>query len=90
MHVTQLWAPQVTLEEESTGLSGAIIVLLRFGFWIQKFLWAFACYEDGATVFEVLFDLAKINLFCFLDLNVFAGVIVEEQHLKYRWLISFF
>jgi hypothetical protein len=76
MHVTQLWVSQALSEEESICLSAAVVVLLRFGFWIGKFLCAFTGYEDGAAVFEVLFNLAKIHLFCFLNLNIVAGVVV--------------
>jgi len=76
MHVTQLWVSQALSEEESISLSGATVVLLRFSFGVGQFLWAFAGYEYGAAVFEVLFDLAKIHLFCFLNLNVVAGVVV--------------
>jgi hypothetical protein len=76
MHVTQLWVSQALSEEKSIGLSGAVIVLLRFGFWIGKFLCAFTGYEYGAAVFEVFFNLAKIYLFCFLDLNIVASVII--------------
>ena len=82
MHVTQLCVSQVLSEEKSAGLSGATVVLLRFGFGVGQFLWTFACYEDGAPVFKVLFNLAKIHLFRFLNFNVVVGVVVEEQHLK--------
>ena len=70
------------MEEKTAGASWPTVVLLGFSFGIREFLAAFAGYEDGAAVFEVLFNLAKIHLHCFLYLNVVAGVIVEEQHLK--------
>jgi hypothetical protein len=62
MHVTCLGVSQVLSEEKSAGSSGSAVVLLGFGMWQTQFLCAFAGYEDGSAVFEVLFNLAKINL----------------------------
>ncbi len=37
----------------------------------------------------MLFYLAEIDLFSFLDLNVLVCIVIEEQHLKHRGLASF-
>ena len=78
MHVTQLCVSQVLSEEVSAGLSGATLVLLRFGFWAGQFLCTFACYKDGAAIFEVCFNLAEIHLIRFLNLDVFASIVIKQ------------
>ncbi len=47
---------QMLAEEETAGASGAAVVLLCFGFGVAEFLFTFACYEDGAAIFEVSFN----------------------------------
>ena len=37
----------------------------------------------------MFFNLEKVYLFCFLNLNIFTGVVVKEEYLKNRWSSSF-
>ena len=73
----------------SVDSSRSEIVLLVFSFRIRQFLWVSACYENGATTFQMFFDMAKVNLFCLLNPNIFRVIIVKEKDLKKGWLCFF-
>lgn len=66
------------VEEKTHRFSAAAIVLLRLSFWDADFLCFFSCDKDGAAVFEVLFYLAEIDLFSFLDFDVLACTVVKQ------------
>ena len=41
----------------------------------------FAGYEDGAAVLEVFLDAWEVDVGCFVDFDLFAGVVAEEHDL---------
>jgi hypothetical protein len=81
MHATHSLASQMLTEDETHVFSGSKIVGLRFSFLVLDFLCVVACDEDGAAVLQVLFNRRKVDLFGFLNRDVLASVVVQEQHL---------
>ena len=82
MHATHL-ASQFLTEDKTNISSCTHIVNLRFCAMAIDLLSFGACYEYGAAVLQMLFNLAKIYLFSFLYRYILVFVVFKQQNLKH-------